>query len=270
MNERRGMMKKLSIFLLLASIFLFFLINTASADIWANGVSEAAGWFDAEKDNVNTEDDDLCWAASGANILAWSGWNAGFADEDAIFNWLEAEDPVDLGGWQSYAWNFWFDGTQLGGHYGGSTHPGFYTTAEYNAALVQEWDNADLDVALDIAAGWLQDDYGVGIAVEDNCYHAVTLWGIDTDANGDYLGVWITDSDNDKGGADPRPNSLNYYSVFFGTDNLWHLEGMCGNAAIWEMEALKMAVVPEPATIFLLGSAFLGLGIFRRRWFTKR
>jgi len=225
-------MKKLSIILLLTGFFLFFSMNNASADFWASGVSETSGWYDAEKDNPNFEDDDLCWAASASNILAWSGWDAGYTAkagdglEDSIFDFLEAETPLDKGGWQSYAWNFWFDGTQNPGglgHFVGSEHTGYYSTAEYNAALVQEWDDSDLDVAMDLAAGWLQDDYGVGLAVKANCYHAVTLWGIDTDEAGEYVGVWITDSDNSAAGADPRPNTLNYYDVFFGTDDLWHV-----------------------------------------------
>ncbi len=271
-------MKKLGFFLLLAGCFVLFSVNNASADIWANGVSDApyatGGWFDAEKDNVTPDDTDLCWAASAANILLWSGWNAGYANEDLIFDFLTVEDPIDVGGWQSYAWNFWFDGTQDPGgygHYVGSSHTGFYTTAEYNASLVQEWDNSDLDVAMDLAAAWLADDYGVGLAVQDSCYHAVTLWGIDTDeTTGEYLGVWITDSDSNKNGPDPRPNNLDYYSVFYDTtDNLWHLDGMCGDAAIIEMEGLKMNPIPEPTTMLLLGTGLLGLGVFRRR-FKKR
>ena len=249
-------MKKLSIFLLILGFSLLLPINNASADFWARGVSESSGWFDAEKDSVNTEDELLCWSASAANILSWSGWDYGYADEDAIFDWLELEDPVDAGGWQSYAWNFWFDGSELDGHFTGSSHTGYYTTAEYNAAYDYEWDNADLDVALDIAADWLQNDYGVGIAVitdSGSMYHAVTLWGIDTDDSGDYLGVWITDSDNDKYGPDPRPDSLNYYTVSF-TNNLWYLDGW--NAAIVEMDALQF--VPVPAAVLL---GILGLGV---------
>ena len=256
-------MKRLLVFLLVFVFTVMFIANEANADIWARGVSQASGWFDAEKDSVDTDDDLLCWAASAANILKWSGWDAGYANEDDIFDFMN-DNTHDAGGWQSWAWEWWFDGTQ-GSHFGGSSHTGFYTTAEYNAAYDYEWDNADLDVALDIAADWLENDYGVGIAVKDGCYHAVTLWGIDTcETTGDYLGVWITDSDNNKGGPDPRPNTLDYYDVFYGADDLWHLDGMCGDAAIIEMDALAYVPVPGAVLLGLLGLGTAGLKLRKR------
>lgn len=261
-------MKRLFVLPLILAFLLMLPVTTANADVWARGVSEAGGWFDAEKDNVNDDDDLLCWAASAANILMWSGWNAGYADEDAIFDFLEAEDPIDQGGWQSYAWKFWFDGTQNPGgigHYVGSTHTNFYTTAEYNAAYDYEWDNADLDVAMDLAANWLQNDYGVGIAVHDGGYHAVTLWGIKTDDQGGYEGVWITDSDNNKYGPDPRPDTLDYYPVYYDSvAKLWRLEGMLADAAIWEMDALAWVPVPGAVLLGLLGLSVAGIKLRKR------
>lgn len=258
-------MKKVSFLVFAVVFFLLFVASNATAlQIWANGVNETSGWFDAEKDSDNTDDDLLCWAASAANILVWSGWNAGYANEDQIFDYLDSQTH-DAGGWQSYGWNFWFDGTQLGGHFAGSSHTGYYTTAEYTAALAQDWVNDS--IALDTARNWLENDYGVGLAVKDNCYHAVTLWGIDIDdVTGDYLGVWITDSDNSKYGSDPRPNTLNYYNVSYDAISAhWRLDGMCGFAEIVEMDALKMRPVPEPATMILMATGILGLAASRRK-----
>ena len=61
-------MKRLLVFLLVFVFTVMFIANEANADIWARGVSQASGWFDAEKDSVDTDDDLLCWAASA--ILA--------------------------------------------------------------------------------------------------------------------------------------------------------------------------------------------------------
>ena len=33
-------------------------------------------YSDAEKSPTNTDDDLMCWAASAANLLAWTGWEA--------------------------------------------------------------------------------------------------------------------------------------------------------------------------------------------------
>lgn len=268
-------MKRLSLVIIILGAFLFFPISDAdAAAIWAKNVNQAGGWFDAEKDSVNTEDDDLCWAASAANILVWSGWSAGFTKkgtegiEDSIFDWLEKEEPIDVGGWQSYAWNFWFTGYQTidnwgDHHFENSTHKGFYTTAQYNAALAQSWN--DDEHALETAAGWLQNDYGVGLDIKGpGIYHAITLWGIETNDVGDYIGVWITDSDNDKAGSDPRPNSLNYSKVSKSSSKLWWLDAY--GAEIVEMDALKMAAVPEPSTMLLIASGLIALWGARRKF----
>lgn len=259
-------MKRLLIVLLFLGTLSAFVTDHASAvtTIWARGVNQSGGWFDAEKDSLNTQDDDLCWAASASNILAWSGWDGGFGrNADSIFNFLEAETPIDQGGWQSWAWNFWFTGAQTNGHFAGSTHTGFYSAAEYDAALAQSWDNDAM--AIQVAANWLQDDYGVGIAIRDGYYHAITLWGVVKDDADHFIGIWVTDSDDDKGGPDPRPDRITYVPVYF-ANNLWYLDDYYGeDVAILEMDALKMRhAVPEPSTILLLGAGIFSLGAFRR------
>ena len=251
-------MKKLSIFLIILGFSLLFPVNNATADVWARGVSQAGGWFDAEKDSATTDDDDLCWAASAADILMWSGWDAGYPNEDDVFDFFVDEDPVDAGGWWANAWNFWFDGSQTGGHFGGSSHAGYYSTAEFTASYYQDMTGGS-DVMDDMAA-LLQDDYGVGMTIRGSMDHAVTLWGLDTDASGDYIGLWMTDSDNNKGGPDPRLDTLDYYGVTLSSGK-WYVNNFYGPAAdyIWEIQALQFVPVPAAVWLGILGLSVAGV-----------
>ena len=65
-------------------------------NVWAKGLSatytekgwEVSGWYDAQKTSTQGDmDDNMCYAASAANLLAW--WQNG---EDA----LESEAPREL------------------------------------------------------------------------------------------------------------------------------------------------------------------------------
>jgi hypothetical protein len=50
-------------------------------------------WYDAEKTLGNTEDDLMCWAATGSNMLTYTGWGfpvgASFSNEDDIFAYFQ-------------------------------------------------------------------------------------------------------------------------------------------------------------------------------------
>ena len=44
---------------------------TNTGSYWTQGVSEAGGWYDANKTPVEDMDDFMCYAAAAANVLAW-------------------------------------------------------------------------------------------------------------------------------------------------------------------------------------------------------
>jgi hypothetical protein len=193
----------------------------------------------------------------------WSNWNYGYANEDDVFDFFVAEDPVDTGGWWENAWSFWFDGSQTGGHFGGSSHGGYYSTAAFTANYYEDM-TGGADVMDDMAA-LLQANYGVGMTVRGGMDHAVTLWGLDTDANGDYIGLWMTDSDNNRGGPDPRPNTLDYYGVTL-TGSTWYLDNYYGTNVNYIEEIQALQYVPVPAAVWLgiLGLSVAGVKLRKR------
>ncbi|MBQ6704911.1 MAG: PEP-CTERM sorting domain-containing protein [Opitutales bacterium] len=65
----------------LAAVSLFPFSHAFSAEVWAPGVSWEEGWYDFNKyskggtpssnDSRMTDDGNMCWAASAANVIAW-------------------------------------------------------------------------------------------------------------------------------------------------------------------------------------------------------
>ncbi len=72
--------------------------TTYTGSYWANGVSEAGGWYDINKlDNSDGDaDDNLCYAASATNIIAW--WQ-----NETLGSMLTSEAPKSLDDiWQTF------------------------------------------------------------------------------------------------------------------------------------------------------------------------
>jgi len=227
-------------------------------------------WADAEKDNVSTDDDDMCWAATAANVLEWTRWGkvGGMTNTDQMFDYTCA-NWKDTGGWIFQSWGWWFDGIDRSG--GNMEAPGsgnFYPGYTFNDYYREDnyWQ------ALQTIDDYLHDGYGTGLAVLGGIAHAVTCWGYSYESTtGAYLGVYLTDSDNDKEGPDPRSNTLDYYNVLLSTtDQRWYLQDFYGGNGVYivNVQGLKQmpqAVIPAPGAIFLAGIGVGLVGWLRRR-----
>lgn len=192
--------------------------------------------YDAEKTMIG--DSSMCWAASTANMLAYTGWGKvnGFQTEDDIFAYF-TDHFTNNGGHQFYA-NEWF----LTGKYVPQSNSfssnswskqktpgaggGFYPSVQYSSIA----GNVNLTSvnALTDAVNKLKDGCAVGLGTTS---HALTLWGIvyDTSKTGSpqyYVSLFQTDSDDNKY-SNPNglyaPNTLrndtitwmgSYYSVY--------------------------------------------------------
>lgn len=199
-------------------------------------------WCDAEKTKDNDDDDLMCWAAAASNVLEWTGWGfvSGMWDTDQMFQYsLNYWD--DRTGWATSAWQWWFDGTLADEPGGGNFWPGYTWTAyvhgEYDPAL-----------ALQAIDDYLHAGYGVAIGIWDGG-HIITCWGFQYNGSFDktthpedyYLGVWVTDSDDDKwwtGPAVDAPNSLRYLPVGWNGTH-WNLVEGYGGWCISGVGALE-------------------------------
>ncbi|MFW6153830.1 MAG: PEP-CTERM sorting domain-containing protein [Planctomycetota bacterium] len=230
---------------------------------------------DAEKDPYDGDDDLMCWAATAANILQWTGWGrvddgSGrvLADADAIFDYF-VDHWTDAGGMMHAAWDWWFDGTSpTQGRAGWSQVDvpggGFHPDVNFHEHYVRFQDESNLLWAIDML---LRDGYALGAALYrpksgGGLYgHALTVWGVDI-LDDAYVGLWVTDSDDAKSMADP-PDQVRYYGVRY-NNNRWYLQDYAGRDT-WYLGLVDgLAAVPEPSTATLL-LASLGLTTARRR-----
>lgn len=184
---------------------------------------EDLGFIDTEKTREEDGDDNLCWAATTANMLYYSGWaaKAGFTDEDEddIFELFinefsnQGSNPKEGLGW-------FFNGL----NYYGQHYPSTYAVAanypnsgrylnRYAYDDLYRWDNVmNISDANDMMAK-IREGYAVGLSLNlyyyDDVYnggyggsHSVTLWGYAVDdslAENDperLLHIFVTDSDS--------------------------------------------------------------------------
>lgn len=204
---------------------------------------EALGFIDTEKTNMSSDgDDELCWAASAANVLHYTGWGAkaGFSNTDDIFEDF-IDHFTDFGSAQVYGLDWFFNGT-----YPAQSLDGWSVVKDYGSSggyLTQysSWDVmeiADIEFAhenMNTAITGLEHGSGAGVAlgwVDEsgirNGGHAITLWGYICDKDfmeqdsRYYKALIVSDSDSDMpSGTDRRtaPNKLHVLNMEPYTEN---------------------------------------------------
>ena len=224
-------------------------------------------WYDAEKTVDNWDDDLMCWAAACSNALEWTGW--GIVTDPATGDLTETELMfdnylhywVDRGGWMSYGWSWWYDGedpdpgegrldiTDSGG--------GYWPDWVFDDYYHEEWDRDEVLPRID---EYLHAGYSVTLGIRPvggMGGHAITCWGYRYNPLGFserhehpenyYMGVYVTDSDDDKHHAEaaPPPNTLRYYNVTYDdTNDRWVLD--YGSGSGWYVDAIMALAPPDP------------------------
>ncbi len=211
----RGMLKRL--------LPLLFPLLAAAAHagtcIWVRGVSPQSGWYDADK--TLTNDHNLCWAATAANMVAW--WqdrNAELCARTAAPRGVDAawetlrQAFADCSGDTFFSLRWWFSGemppdkmppTQFGRTQGGYCRDLLPAAAPFpERCLFVEEPKQGMSARL---RELLEGGYAVGIGIRrldketrtqiQPVWHMLSLWGAEfDDETGLCTRVFLTDSDD--------------------------------------------------------------------------
>lgn len=210
-------------------------------------------WADAEKD-PDPGDNLLCWAATAANMMEWTGWGfVGGMENDDTDDFLQffRSHMTDGGHFIDAGIDWWFDGTlrDEGSDAAKETadHTGFWSGETASDYIFESWSKPD---TLPNILDQLTDGKAVGISIysDGGGAHAVTCWGVNynpgvdptTDPEDYYLGVWLTDSDSHKNQWNP-PDVVRYFAVEYNsTNSRWEMPHYGGGWYIWGVTSLEV------------------------------
>ena len=199
--------------------------------------------IDAEKEEAYQESDDdlLCWAASGADAIEFTGWSQNDEDEDGVFGHLR-ESFTDNGGFQEDAFTWYLDGIYYNQDTDENGDPVFYNdnsdgsqqkrsgtggyVSDYFAdSFFEAYDfeeNHEQEYLHKITDA-LQQNAAVALGIyffipsQDWKYaggHAVTLFGY-IEKGDEIVSIFIADSDNTADSeSTSRENRPNIYTMY--------------------------------------------------------
>lgn len=197
--------------------------------LWLEGVSKSSGWFDSEKSPTDPSDDELCWAASASNAIAYWNERSGIAKlktkrplkNSIIFDEFRAcfvNSALDA----RYAYGWYFGGAKINEYLlkpeGKSAAPGKYWEKfvkfkqldDFSDAIPKYTDGAlivntyETRNRVENFFAQVKDALKNGqavtltIAPPNAGGHVISLWGVDLNAKGEFTRLYITDSDDGK------------------------------------------------------------------------
>ena len=195
----------------------------AAGEVWTQGVSAGAGWYDVNKD-FDGVDDELCWAASSSNMLAWwqdrnselsllsgapQGADAIWSTFVQSFGNLTRDTEGDYSGYETDALHWYLDGSIDTAQYHiseyGLTRGGYYRNLVSTAGGIDFFwasgvltDGAAMGAAIVNA---LTTGCGVTLGIASPTFsHSLTLWGVECNESGAVTRMYLTDSDDERVG----------------------------------------------------------------------
>lgn len=288
----------------IATVLLCVIASTAiqADEIWVNGVSKESGWCDANKtheDDVKYDwmwnptypndpsgvgaktDDNMCYAAAAANVLAW--WQNQFIipdsvpqGVDSIWNTLVNNSTKDSGSQVPYAIEWWLTGKISSNTYSGllTPHDGYFSQYTEGQTIYSPTGTNNFVCKINKpTAAAIIDAMSSGKAITlATSAHTVTLWGIEY-SNEVISKFWVTDSDDytmkPEILAATAGSSNDAYTIELG-DKVYEITAAFtidpSVSEEWGMEKKSSdGTVPEPTTAALSLLALAALCTRRRR-----
>lgn len=242
--------------LIVLLITLIFAGNARAQERYMLTGMHGGWWMDADKSSANHDDDLLCWAAVAGNLLSWGGWTT---DEekttDEIFRVFQRHWS-DQNGNVKRALEWWFDGIdpeEKRGWAGIDEPGGGDYWPEYDLSDFFEHFNyykRDGTALMPKLAELLSEGYAVGMGIirpGSSAGHNLTVWGYTLDDDGEFSGVYVTDSDD-------KAEMLEYYAVekYYSQEwdeYVWRFksDGRYGNWFLIILDGLLVNPHAEPA-----------------------
>jgi len=224
--------------------------DTNNNDHWEN-TETLADAVNGTWSSPKTADDNSCWIASAANMLASAGFASSNAQGiywDMVYNMdfnYTSDRGWEYGGWQHEAVNWYLSNRP---------HPDDRRYAVYyygvydgrDGTTAMAWPSDPFDLAADLLSGandFLSRGAQVGIVIHGSPkpYHAVTFQGY----NSPLGQIYITDSD-----ADKRLSGLDDYGYDLGAPTNWRLSDYIKDGI--PVDYFAVLAVPEPDALSLM------------------